>query len=190
MGSVVTEYGGRVHVVSFSDDTPASDTASLTAAVVWRTAPRPDAPATGWRSLLRRLRFRLGPLGAGFHLRWQTPHACGGSAGANGEWETLYNRERRVVRVLGREYALPVDGRTLVLLVDEGGTAGAAPTVRVRTVLVPSLPRAPTAPPFDGAAAGSEAPAAAIERYGTWRAALRSDPEVRAFMDDAGDEGA
>jgi hypothetical protein len=89
-----------------------------------------------------------------------------GSSGEHGEQETLYHAGRGVVRVLGREYALPTGDRTLVLLIDEHG-ADAAQAVSRRVVIAPVVPRR----------AGEEPPA----RPGMWAELLQDDPDVRAF---------
>jgi hypothetical protein len=159
--SVGFGYGSPIKVVCFSEAVPASDDLRLAAAVVWRCAPAPRPG--GLRGLLRRLRFRLGPLGIGLQLRWSEP--WGGAASDDGEQMTLYRSEGRIVRVLGRNYSLPPDGRTLVLLVDE--TAVPRPTVNVRLLPVPVQPRSR----FEVAAP-----------RGVWDPILRSDPEVDAFM--------
>ena len=170
--SVVYDTSSPIKVVYFSEEVPASDDLTLAAAVVWRCAPAPRPG--GLRGLLRRLRFALGPLGIGLQLRWSEP--WGGAAGADGAQMTLYRSEGRVVRVLGRNYSLPPDGRTLVLLVDE--TAVGRPAVSVGLLAVPVQPRSRVEE--------TQAP-------GIWDSILRSDPEVRAFMaewpNDAKTEG-
>src|SRR5918992_1336289 len=159
--SVVYDTSSPIKVVYFSEEVPASDDLRLAAAVVWRCAPAPRPG--GLRGLVRRLRFALGPLGIGLQLRWSEPWA--GAAGADGAQMTLYRSEGRVVRVLGRNYSLPPDGRTLVLLVDR--PAVGRPVVTSRTMTVPAQPRSRV----------DEA-----EPPGVWDPILRSDPEVRAFM--------
>jgi hypothetical protein len=159
--SVVYTFGAPIRVVYFSEDVPASNGVRLAAAVLWRGAPAPRPG--GWRGLLRTLRYRLGPLGSGFHLKggggWS------GTAGGQGEQMTLYHSERRVVRVLGRDYPLPPDGGTLVLLVEEGTVGG--PAISIRKVTVPVQPLGHI--DEDGS-------------YTVWNSVLRSDPEVRTFM--------
>lgn len=118
MSGTISEVRGAFRVVYFSEDLPKAEGICLAAAVVWRVAPPPQR--WGLRDLLRQLRLRFGSLGAGFHLRGRF-EPWSGSSGPQGEWETLYSPDRRVVRVLGREYALPEDGRTLMLLIDETG---------------------------------------------------------------------
>jgi hypothetical protein len=170
--SVVYGHASAITVVYFTEEVPASDDLRLAAAVVWRGTPR--RPPGGLRGLLRKLRFRLGPLGLGLHFRWSEP--WGGAATGDGDQLTLYRARQGVVRVLGRNYPAPRDGRTLVLLVDEG--AGRRPAIRIRLVTVPVQPRD------------------RVEQDGShalWDSALKSDPEVRTFMadwpDDAKTEG-
>jgi hypothetical protein len=159
------QYGGTNRVTYFSDEVPASDAVRLAAAVVWRGTP---APTRGWREWWRRLKHRLGPLGLGFHLKGSVPDWAG-TAGEHGEQETLYSRYRRVVRVLGKDYALPPDDRTLILLIDEAGSPD-GPIVTSHLLSVPPLPRSQQGE--------SDAPPG----QSVWAAFLRRDPEVSAFM--------
>jgi hypothetical protein len=159
--SVVYGHPSAIRVVYFTEEGPASDDLRLAAAVVWRGMPPP--PPSGLRGLFRKLRFRLGPLGLGLQLRWSEP--WGGAATGDGDQLTLYRARQRVVRVLGRNYPRPTDGRTLVILVDEGAVGRPAVTSRAITVPVQARSRVDEAPP-----------------PGVWDPILRSDPEVRAFM--------
>jgi hypothetical protein len=165
-------FGSPIHVVYFSEEVPASNGVGLAAAVVWRCAPAQHRG--GWRGLLRALRLRLGPFGIGLHLKGSDRWAA--AAGGDGEQMTLYHSERRVVRVLRRDYPLPPDGRTLVLLIDEG--ARRRPAIRVRLVTVPVQPRDRV---------DQDGP------HALWDSVLKSDPEVRTFMaewwNDATTEG-
>jgi hypothetical protein len=187
MGSVTTEFGSPVRATYFTEVLPGSNATRLAAVAVWRVAP--GSRPRGWRELLRRIRHRLGPMGAGFvgfHLRG-TDVAWSGSAGERGEQETLYHSERCVVRVLGREYALPPDGRTLVLLIDERSSTG-APSVTVRTLSVPTMLRPPVDMRADPATLEQQKAEAAGQEHAAWAAALRADPEVRAFMAERDDD--
>jgi hypothetical protein len=179
MGSVTSEFGGPFRVVYFSDDSPASNATWLVAAVVWRVAS--ESQAAGWRSVLHRYRYRVGlrQLTAKFHLG-RDAGLWNRSAGLHGEQETLFHVRRRVVRVLGREYPLPPDGRTLVLLIDEAGNGRAAPSVTLRTMTAPMLAR----PSMDHRLepTGERLPYDGFVEQKVWAAALRSDPEVRVFM--------
>jgi hypothetical protein len=129
------------------------------------------------KKLLRRLRHRFGPLGAGFHLKGRFER-WSGSSGPDGEQETLYSSERKMVRVLGREYALPEDGRTLVLLIDENSGLGGSPTVKVRALRAPVLPY----PSIDASLGGEQPAGASSEEHPGWWVFLQQDAEVRAFM--------
>lgn len=171
-------FGSPVQVVYFSEDVPGGGGTRLAVAVVWRTGPGSEAPA--WRRMVRRLRFRLRGLTRGFHLRGMGRHWAG-SSGLNGEQETRYDVERRIVRVLGREYPVPRDGTTLVLLVDEGRRAKRMPPVVVRTVVAPVV----RSREFEGAQdreADADQVHDAMAESQAWAAALETDPEVRAFM--------
>jgi hypothetical protein len=129
---------------------------------------------------MRRLRFRLRALTRGFHLRGMGRHWAG-SAGLHGEQETRYDVERRVVRVLGRDYPVPRDGQTLVLLVDEGRRAKRMPPVVVRTVVAPLVRRPEYEATQDREADADQVHEAMVESH-AWAAAMETDPEVRAFM--------
>jgi hypothetical protein len=100
-----------------------------------------------------------------------------------GPREMLHSRERRVVRVGGREYPCPPDGRTLVLLADDRPAPGVGqPTVVVRVVTVPEQP------PADAVWTLPEAEQlgySLVTSAGLHRAilgALASDPVARAFL--------
>jgi hypothetical protein len=161
-------------VVYVTEDVPGSDATWLAAAVVWRipTARR----GWHWRDPLRRLRHYFGPLGIYLHLKGHF-QPWTGSAGMHGEQETLYNPERRVVRVLRKEYPLPAGAQTLVLLINEFAGAWGKPSVVSRIVDLPMIPS-----PW---AAGSPEPMSQDEdllESSAWAALLQRDPEVRAFM--------
>jgi hypothetical protein len=166
---VYTPFGPPIRVVYFSEEVPASNGVRLAAAVVWRGAGA--RRAGGWRGLLRALRYRLGPFGMGLHLRGNVGWSA--AAGGEGEQMTLYHSERRVVRVLGRDYPLPADGRTLVVLVDEGAAGG--PAIKIRIVTGPVQPRSRV---------DEDGP------HAVWDSVLKSDPEVRTFMADLSDDAA
>jgi hypothetical protein len=86
------------------------------------------------------------------------------------------------VSVLGKKFALPTDGRALVLLIDEGGSTGAKPSVIVRTVVAAKVPRRPIDRSLDPESVGRQWADAHGEELKAWTTALQSDPEVRAFM--------
>lgn len=167
MSGVSTYACGRYSAVYFTEDVPALPATRLAAVALWRAEPAsssasaPAAEASSWRPPER---------------GWSW------SAGDDGAHATLYHRQRRVVQVLGTEYALPASDLTLVLLIDGRGGVGDAPTVAVRTV------PAPTAPPWAADPSLSRAEQAA--RFGEaldrerqlWTAALEADAEVRAFL--------
>jgi hypothetical protein len=175
MAAVIKSFGfdSPIEVVYFTEDVPVPDAEAirLAAAVVWRVGP--GSKTHTWRRSMRRLRLRFAELTGGFHLRGWGMHWAG-SAGPHGEQETRYHTTRRVVRVLGRSYPAPSDGRTLVLLVDEGRPDGGSP-VEVHTVVTPVLTQAR---PGD-VEQSNHAP---VMESQTWATALETDPYVRAFM--------
>ena len=101
-----------------------------------------------------------------------------GSSGPYGEQETLYNPERRVVRVLGKEYPLPSDGRMLILLIDELQRRRGRASVVIRLLNVPASTREP-ASWIDSDYGPDEY---RLEESGGWLTALQDYPEIRAFM--------
>jgi hypothetical protein len=181
MSSVTTSFafGSPVQVVYFTEELPGTTGTRLAAAVVWRVGPGSEAPA--WRRRMRRLRFRLRALFGGFHLRGMHRYWAG-SSGPLGEQDTRYDVERRIVRVLGREYPVPPDGRTLVLLVDEGTRANRRPLVVVRTVIAPVVRGPEVESTRDGASDADQRHQAVMAESQAWVAALETDPDVRAFM--------
>jgi hypothetical protein len=156
------------NVVYFTEDVAGCDAYYLAAAVVWRisTAPR----RWSWREPIRRVRQFFGPFGIHLHLKGRF-QPWTGSSGAHGEQETLFNPDRRVVKVLGREYRLPETGQTLVLLIEERPSSpNRHPRIEERTMTLPAMQRVPGEP--DGS----------LEVTMEWATLLQRDPEVATFM--------
>lgn len=171
MGGVATQFGGDLNVVYWSDDDDERLETSLTAVVAWRLGA---ATTHGWRARLRRWQYQLGidPL----HRRVSIGRDAGlwgGSAGSNGEHETLFHMRRRLIRVLGREYQLPTREKTLVLLVDERRVPA---DIRVKVMQAPTVP---LTPPMHDPMRGS------MSEIDAWREFLRSDTEIAAFVVDS-----
>lgn len=171
MISTVTSVGFVGHqaqhyssVVYFTED----DDYHLAAAVLWRIriAPR----RWSWRTPMRRIRHFLGPLGIQLHLKWRY-EPWTGSSGMHGEQATLFNADRRVVRVLGRDYRLPEPGRTLILLIEERPTPSKQPRVIQRIVELPAVHHRTSATDDQ------------MDLTVRWAALLREDPEVASFME-------
>src|SRR5215204_4431009 len=193
-----------ITILHFPEAVP-DGTMRLDAVVLWRGAPGDPLPEPrGPLAWLRRLRHRLwlhfGPLGIDLHVRWPRPGRFSGElrrddGGSISSASLPWHREPVVhvehgpgrLRLLGRVYRLPRDGRTLVLMVVPRGRR--APRVTVRRVVTPALPMPPMPPMppgylesgFDPANAevsiimGGDEPA--------WTEALRADRAVRAFLD-------
>lgn len=86
------------------------------------------------------------------------------------------------MRVLGQEFPLPTNGDVLVLLVDEPG-GSEPPSVTVRT-LAPMLRPGPTVDPsLDPRGRAALMMAGMQEERRAWDAWLRTDPEIRAFLE-------
>lgn len=185
--------GSIVRISYFSDTMPDALTVRLEAAVVWRVTPADGHRSGLWGrgpiAWLRRLRhgiwLRLGPLGA--NVEWLGARAHGRvvkSDTLRGEDALTAFHDGHAVRVLGRVYKLPLEGRSLVLLVEMGQA------VRISARTLPAPVAAAPVPPRDlmsvdhtmastdfvsKVVVGGELP--------EWEAALRADPEVRAFME-------
>lgn len=102
----------------------------------------------------------------------------------------LYNGERRVVRVLGREYPLPSDGAALLLLIEESRDGETPPAVTVRALPAPVHPRSEIDRTLDKPARLALMSAASRAEHETWARVVRSDPAVRAFLAADAGEGA
>ena len=173
MAGVTTEFGGVTSIVYHSDDDAERLETSLSAVVVWR---RGRATESGWGARFRRwqYRWRLDPMHRPFHIGREAG-LWYGSHGMNGEHATLFHPTRRLVRVLGRKYALPPRGTTLVLLIDE---TGKSPEIRVKQIPAPRLAR--TAAQLDPAS--DDFGEANSREVDAWREALRTDPDIAAFI--------
>lgn len=207
---VRTPAGSPVSVFYFADVMPGAGAIRLAAAVVWRRAPdRAHGGARRWGrgpiAWMRRLRhhlwLRFGPLG--IDVEWPGTRPDSGerrgvtSMHLSKDAEAGAYYDGRAVRVLGRVYKLPANGRSLVLLVDEGrrsaagGKREAALRITTRTVPAPMAPL-PTPPPevsaLDHGVPGIEGIDFRTElmvggERPEWQTALRADPDVRAFME-------
>jgi hypothetical protein len=183
MGGVYGDGGLDYELDYFTERSADPPADHVTAVVAWRGGCRRAAPPWTTRRgrALAWLRGALGRPDAG--ADWLPPPGWDAASDLGGPREVLHSGSRRAVRVGGREYAFPTDGRTLVLLVDDQPTPGAGePSVTVRAVTVP--PR----PPAGATAALPEAerlPYPRATSSGLRRAvldALASDPVARAFL--------
>jgi hypothetical protein len=181
-----------VRVSYFTEEVPGDGSVRLAAAVAWHGEPlreRAALRAPGPLGWLRRRRHRLwlkyGTMGIDLHLRSSTRRSGGATFGQDGEDATYFDAVRRDVTVLGRRYPMPPDGRALVLLVDYGRSAEDGPRVGVRSVptaVRPSRREELFAAPDSEEEAARRAAAMNADQE-AWTAAIRSDPEVRAFLD-------
>ena len=113
---------------------------------------------------------------------WHAQHEWSGAADFGGPNEVAYSRTRRVVRVLGREFALPPDGQTLIVLVDDND---GEPTFTERTVPSEAVANVRVDPSLDKKTNGARMTAAHRVQHATWDRLLRSDPTTLAFLERA-----
>jgi hypothetical protein len=181
MGTMV-EYGGRVSISYFSTIADErSGAPRLFAAVAWRKAESfiQRKPLPRWRQLWALFRGRNSPA----QSRWKAPDGWAGSAGENGENEVLFHSRKGVVRVLGRQFQLPTDGRTLILLVDEDGLPpGAEPEFTVYSIENPVVPHPLYKPSLDKSFILERFNDSHREAGRAWHSALHNDPVVSAFL--------
>lgn len=205
-----TPDGNSVSIFYFSAAIPGVAALRLAAAVVWRDAEnglsngarrRGCVPAARLRRLRHLLWLRFGPLGFDVQWRGQGNDPRGGAAVTSvclpADVEPRAYYDGGAVRLLDRVYKVPADGRALVLLVDEEGeraASGGRPAVQraavravlIRSLLASALPRRDQAPE-DSAPVHNVSDVRIIAVTGggrpEWVSILRSDPQVRAFMD-------
>jgi|GEM_PF-5176852 hypothetical protein len=180
-------------LVYFTERLPAPPADRVTAVVAWRG--RCDRTPPPWyrrgggplARLVRTLRGADARPDAATDPRLPD---CGWdvTADVGGPREVLHSRERRAVRVGGREYPFPPDGRTLVLLADDRAAPGTGapgvggPTVVVRAVSVPAQPPADAMWTLPEAEQLGYSLATLAGLHRAILAALASDPVARAFL--------
>jgi hypothetical protein len=188
---------GSAPVSYFAEALEGNESLQLAAAVVCRGVPtaaalRGGGGPLGWlRGIRHRLWLRLGPLGvdasiAGRSLfggdAWAPRNVSSTELKGHSAPLAYYDAGIRVLRVLGRVFAAPPPGQTLVVLVDATGWRARVPRVALRVVPTPAVPvdraELPPPPPPDVASSVHM-----VGGHPTWEAALRADPVVRAFLD-------
>ena len=88
------------------------------------------------------------------------------------------------MRVSGREFELPSEGRALILLVDEERTRlGEGPDITVRSIDVPFIPHHLIDRSLDKATNLKRFQKSSREQHDAWRRALHSDPVTHAFLE-------
>jgi hypothetical protein len=182
MGGTMAEFGGRVGVTYFSDDVHGEPRSTrLAAAIAWRkdgSAVQKDRKPL-WQVLSLLFRSFRKP-----KANWSAfPNGWSGGAG-EGEDQILYDSNRRVVRVRGREFALPTEGRTLILLVDEAGSPPRSePMFTMHSIEAPIVPHASYDPHLDKSVNLARITASHREEGKAWREAIRREPAVSEFLD-------
>lgn len=168
MSGVISAFGGLVDTTCFTDNDSQSDNILLVAVVIWR---RPATASSG-----------TGP-----RPPWQVPKGWSGVRGDDGR-EVLYHRQRRVVRVLEREYTLPPRGEALLVLIDEPAPGVSPPAVGVHTLagavhMRPAIDHTLAKPArLELIIAASRAEEA------TWNAAIAAHLAVQSFLAADSDE--
>jgi hypothetical protein len=183
-----SSIGGSYRTAWFTEADRTAGVERMAAVVVCRIDPSSAGETTKFKDLLRMLwwilrhKLRLGrrarPPANG---PWQLPD--GWSGGVDHE-RVLYSRDRRLVRVGGRDCALPGDDQTLIVLVDETARDVAA-TIETHAVTAPLarwLPLDPTVDREEHLRQLRERNRAASTVWHEW---LEHEPSICAFRGDA-----
>jgi hypothetical protein len=162
MGGVISGFGGPVDTTCFTDHDAQLGSERLAAVVIWR---RPSAATNA--------RVALAP--------WRAPDGWSGARSDDGR-EVLYHRDRRVVRVLEREYSLPSTADALLLLIGEPAPGASSPEIGVHTLPATVYMRPRIDHTLDKAARLELLGAASRVEHATWNAAIAGHTAVRAFL--------
>lgn len=184
MGGVSSLSSDSKRLVYFTESARDRGSEYLAAVVVWRHRRR-SASGRRW-TLLRNvwpwvIRGEPGP------ATWRAPDgwsAWSRSAEEEGEREVLLRHdERRLLRVLDLEYALPDADQTLVVLIDEPKAPGQAAVVATFTLDLPTAPR-PVPDRSAPRSASAERFAADYRRNSrSWQTLLLAEPRIRDFWE-------
>jgi hypothetical protein len=182
MGSTMVESGERISVTYFAETVDDPYRRTSLAAAVARRRDRSEIKKeriSTWQFLRLLFRRRQHPR----LPEWQPPDEWSGSADPNGENEVLFHRRNGVVRTRGRDFSLPTDGRTLVLLIDEEGMMPhGEPVITVHSMECPELPYFSMDRNMSKAAILKRMRESLGEEAKAMRLAVRNDPVVRAFL--------
>ena len=170
MGGVISAFGGLVDTTCFTDRDAQSDHIRLVAVVIWR---RPPTATSGRRPA----------------TPWQAPEGWNGARSDDGR-EVLYHPQRRVIRVLERDYTLPSRDEALLLLIDEPAPGASPAAVAVHTLAGAVHMRPPIDRSLDKPARIEAMIAAARAEQATWNGAIATHPAVQAFLATGSDEPA
>lgn len=165
---------GESHeIASFTD----SDRAGMTeriAAVVVRRRRKPAAS----RAQLARTSSPSPP--AFDRDRNDSAAGWSGSVGS-GPDQVRYSRGRTVVSVSGREFTLPQNGRTLLILIDAIGSTGDL-SVETREVLAPEVPRPRPDPSLSREIHRKRMQEHLHTARSLWHRWIDEEPSIRAFL--------
>ncbi|HEY7234403.1 MAG TPA: hypothetical protein VH539_09665 [Gemmatimonadaceae bacterium] len=112
----------------------------------------------------------------------QLPQGWSSAAGAGGPHEVLFSESRRLVRVGGRDFALPPDERVLVLLAEEPAKRSDPWTITSHTMEIASCPYRGVDHALDKKANLLRLAEDNREREHAWRTAVEADPTVQSFL--------
>ena len=123
----------------FTDSDRTAGVDRMKAVIIHRKARRRAVDVPIWRVLLRALSLGFGARPA---LEPTLPERTSGWSGSVGKGpnQVLYSRERALVAACGREFTLPNDERTLLVLIDARSPAEAV--IETHSVAAPNVPRA------------------------------------------------
>jgi hypothetical protein len=183
-----SSIGGSYRTAWFTESDPTAGVERMAAVVVRRVDPSLAGETTNFRDLLRLLRWvilhklRLG--------RWAGPPANGpwqlpdGWNGGVDHGQVLYSGDRRLVRVRGRDYALPGNDQTLIVLVDETVPGGVA-SIETRAVMAPLARWLPLDPKADREENLRRVHERSRASGAVWNEWLEHEPSICAFIGDA-----
>ena len=183
MGTVSSRSTDGRCVVMFDVPDHTTDATRLAAVVVWRGAASGIVREPLWRGLLHVFRRRLRRPQVSHRFR-SLPDGFNGGASLGDPREVLFSEDLGVVRLLGRDYPLPSDGRTLLLLVDEPPQGPAASTVMVHALDVAPQPPFPR---IDRSMSKKEIGRRIGDQQravnAAWHEAVDASPLVRSFLE-------
>jgi len=115
----------------------------------------------------------------------RVPREWSSAAGAGGPYEVLFSEARRLVRVAGRDFALPADHRTLVLLAVEPSDRSGDWAITSHMIDIAPCPCSSVDRALDKEANLRRMSDENRERDRAWQAAVATDPIIQSFVQAA-----